>query len=669
VAFGRGRDGDCPAVGGGTGGAEEAFLAAYAARSVGDRAAEEAFLIQASKEGSLSELARVELAEHVVGEDGGRAVELVVPTVRRAPTREVREAAVAVAVAALEQGLEGSARTPLEQTVRHLPRSIRRPLELALAATDDDAARQRLGRVLASSTRDLEAMQAARLLLSLPQPTDSERWWIAQTLYRHALYDEAQPLLESLDGVNHRSISRWQVAFLRGRCAFRRGEWEEAAEWYGKANDRTGGRERSADLEVHQARAYELDGRIDDAVAAAQRAVRLRTTDDRRLFLARLRLRRDEPELAVQGISKVRGRTARSRGELLVALFHLRRGEVEEAKHRLSGIRRAPWTSPAAVLAAELAIADGDPAEAISRLEQAAAGLDEFWAKRSRELMVMLGETELARWRARHTRIVEDATGRTRRSSLAILAMLEPDREQLAGLEEEVVREVGLDGVTEPPVFAPGLADELWRLGLGSQAVRWDPWGLPRDDARSALWTARQFLEHGAIRRAIVTADAAWRMAGSDLPIRVYPTDLKQALYPLPRSKEVWQAAVASRVPWSLLAALAREESRWEPRAVSRVGARGLMQLMPGTASDVAKRLGQPPPTAEELFDPGLSLDLGAAEMRRLMDVFSGRWAPAIAAYNAGEAQAVLWLEQCGEGVCRHPQLHPERARHRRHLR
>ena len=143
--------------------AEEAFLAAYAARSVGDRAAEEAFLVQASKEGSLSELARVELAEHVVGEDGGRAVELVVPTVRNAPTREVRAAAVAVAVAALEQGLEGSARTPLEQTVRHLPRSIRRPLELALAATDDDAARKRLGRVLASSTRDLEAMRAARL--------------------------------------------------------------------------------------------------------------------------------------------------------------------------------------------------------------------------------------------------------------------------------------------------------------------------------------------------------------------------------------------------------------------------------------------------------------------------------------------------------------------------
>jgi soluble lytic murein transglycosylase len=334
----------------------------------------------------------------------------------------------------------------------------------------------------------------------------------------------------------------------------------------------------------------------------------------------------------------------------LVALFHLQRGEVEEAKRRLKGVRRAPWTSPAAVLGAELAIADADPAEAISRLEQAAAGLDEFWAIRARELMIQLGEPELARWRARLGRTVANSIGQTRRSSLAIWATLEPDPERLADLEMEVVREVGLDGVAARPEFAPGLAEELWRLGLGSQAVRWDPRGFPRDDAQSTLWTARQFLELGAIRRAIVTADAAWRMAGSDLPIRVYPTDLKRSLYPLPRPNEVWQAAVASRVPWSLLAALAREESRWEPRAVSRVGARGLMQLMPGTASDVAKRLGQPPPTAEELFDPGLSLDLGAAEMRRLMDVFSGRWAPAIAAYNAGEAQAILWLEQCGEG-------------------
>ena len=59
--------------------------------------------------------------------------------------------------------------------------------------------------------------------------------------------------------------------------------------WYQTAISRTSAGERRAELEVHLGRTYELAGDMDEAVAAAQRAVRLKTTDDRRLFLARLR--------------------------------------------------------------------------------------------------------------------------------------------------------------------------------------------------------------------------------------------------------------------------------------------------------------------------------------------------------------------------------------------
>jgi soluble lytic murein transglycosylase-like protein len=54
------------------------------------------------------------------------------------------------------------------------------------------------------------------------------------------------------------------------------------------------------------------------------------------------------------------------------------------------------------------------------------------------------------------------------------------------------------------------------------------------------------------------------------------------------------------------------------------------------------------PPDAEQLFDPIVSLGLGANEIGRLLELFVDRWAPAIAAYNAGEAQARLWLDECG---------------------
>jgi soluble lytic murein transglycosylase len=71
---------------------------------------------------------------------------------------------------------------------------------------------------------------------------------------------------------------------------------------------------------------------------------------------------------------------------------------------------------------------------------------------------------------------------------------------------------------------------------------------------------------------------------------------------------------------------------------------------MPATAASVAERIGRPEPSAEDLFDPRINLELGGAELGRLVTVFGGRRAPAIAAYNAGEAQAKLWLDQCGQG-------------------
>jgi soluble lytic murein transglycosylase len=105
---------------------------------------------------------------------------------------------------------------------------------------------------------------------------------------------------------------------------------------------------------------------------------------------------------------------------------------------------------------------------------------------------------------------------------------------------------------------------------------------------------------------------------------------------------------VESAVPWALLAGVAREESRWDPEVVSRVGARGLMQLMPATAAATGRRLGRAAPEMDDLFDPAVSLELGAAELSRLYGVYSGQLAPVVAAYNAGEAQAELWLDQCG---------------------
>jgi hypothetical protein len=102
------------------------------------------------------------------------------------------------------------------------------------------------------------------------------------------------------------------------------------------------------------------------------------------------------------------------------------------------------------------------------------------------------------------------------------------------------------------------------------------------------------------------------------------------ALPDTPYSDDIYAAAKDNDLNPSLLAAVAFEESRFDPRAVSRKGARGLLQVMPATG----KRLGVDP---GDLFDPDTNLQVGARYLRELVDRFGGDLALALAAYNAGE--------------------------------
>lgn len=96
-----------------------------------------------------------------------------------------------------------------------------------------------------------------------------------------------------------------------------------------------------------------------------------------------------------------------------------------------------------------------------------------------------------------------------------------------------------------------------------------------------------------------------------------------------PRSLEqmVAEAARKYALPRSLVRAVARAESAFDPAAVSPKGARGVMQLMPATA----KELGVADP-----FEPAQNIDAGARLLRQLLERYDGRVAEALAAYNAG---------------------------------
>jgi soluble lytic murein transglycosylase len=92
-----------------------------------------------------------------------------------------------------------------------------------------------------------------------------------------------------------------------------------------------------------------------------------------------------------------------------------------------------------------------------------------------------------------------------------------------------------------------------------------------------------------------------------------------------------------------LVLAMVRQESAFNFKAISRAGARGLMQVMPGTARDVASTLKLPYSRQRLTGDPDYNLKIGRSYLSTLLDTFDGSYVLAIAAYNAGPSRVKQW--------------------------
>ena len=97
----------------------------------------------------------------------------------------------------------------------------------------------------------------------------------------------------------------------------------------------------------------------------------------------------------------------------------------------------------------------------------------------------------------------------------------------------------------------------------------------------------------------------------------------------------------------SFVAGVICVESRFSEEAVSRAGARGLMQIMPATGEEIAEALGIPF-HVEDLFEPETSIRFGCYYLRQQLDRFDQNPAVALAAYNAGPNKAAQWLSEYG---------------------
>jgi soluble lytic murein transglycosylase len=140
---------------------------------------------------------------------------------------------------------------------------------------------------------------------------------------------------------------------------------------------------------------------------------------------------------------------------------------------------------------------------------------------------------------------------------------------------------------------------------------------------------------------------SAVRLAWSAAPRAPNDARMLRAIFPWPRRAALEAEAREFGIDPALFAGIVRQESTFDTEALSRVGARGLTQLMPVTAAAAARGLDLAF-APEWLTVPDLNLHLGAAHLAALLKRFHGRVEVAVAAYNAGAAPVVRWLTKPG---------------------
>lgn len=186
-------------------------------------------------------------------------------------------------------------------------------------------------------------------------------------------------------------------------------------------------------------------------------------------------------------------------------------------------------------------------------------------------------------------------------------------------------------------------ASELKLLGMDQEAAR--EWAfLAERYARDRMILAdlsALLNQSGATSQALRLARVYFR-DGLERGGEAVPLALWSVAYPTIHLPTI-RAQVGDGLDPYLVAAIIREESQYDPRAVSRVGAIGLMQVMPATAQTLLRRQGAPEVTREELFDQETNIRVGARYLGQLLQQFSGNVVLAVAAYNAGPQAVNGW--------------------------
>jgi soluble lytic murein transglycosylase len=197
----------------------------------------------------------------------------------------------------------------------------------------------------------------------------------------------------------------------------------------------------------------------------------------------------------------------------------------------------------------------------------------------------------------------------------------------------------------------PAVDPAGWHLCRGFRLLQWGDLDMGAREIKEAMESGYgrrdavdALLFYGAYRQAM-------RIGGDAPPEHILGSGDGNAYvaFPLGFAGTVWRRCAEMGVDPFLSLAVIRQESRFDPGAVSWAGAYGLMQLMPTTAKRHAAKIGVRWRGASQILEPETNVRFGAMELRDLFEDF-GRLPVVLAAYNAGPAKAKEWAALADDG-------------------
>jgi soluble lytic murein transglycosylase-like protein len=205
----------------------------------------------------------------------------------------------------------------------------------------------------------------------------------------------------------------------------------------------------------------------------------------------------------------------------------------------------------------------------------------------------------------------------------------------------------------EPWPFDPALARTQLLSDFGLDDLAQSELELVRDRAQPRSVAALQALilaRRGDRRKSVLAIREAFPALGGPLQAAV-PEEALKLYYPLDYEQPIRASARANGLLPALVFGVIRQESAFDANALSWAGACGLMQLMPGTARELARGLGLGW-SRERLSDPAWNVQVGTSYLRQVLAMFGGNVELALAGYNGGPFRIKrLWRESKGSDL------------------